>query len=64
MKPNKPHYWTITLHGKHEPGKKRIEQVDFIGTCDSVLARADEFECEVDFDVLQFVITRGKRATP
>ena len=62
MKPNDPHHWTITLHGKFEPGKKRIEQIEVVEDIEGALGRADELESCVDFEVLQFVITRGAKA--
>ena len=63
MKPNEPHHWTITLLGKFEPGKKRIEQIEVIEDIEGALQQADELESAVDFDVLQFVITRGAKAS-
>lgn len=62
MKPNKPHYWTITLSGKFEPGKKRIEQIEIIGDIEAAMQHADELECAVDFEVLRFEIVRGNPA--
>lgn len=59
MKPNAPHIWSITLSGRVHQGRQRIETVDFIGTLDEALGRADEFESNVPFEVEQFVITRG-----
>ena len=62
MKPNNPHHWTITLHGKRTPGRKHTEQIECIGDIEDALQRADELESAVEFDVIQFVITRGPSA--
>lgn len=62
MKPNAPHYWTVTLYGVAEPIAPRHSTSAFVGDIDGVLGHADEQESQVDFDVQQFVITRGAKA--
>lgn len=62
MKPNDPHHWQISLSGLHGRRKLTIENTSFVGTYDEALAKADEMECEVDFDVTQAVLTRGLKA--
>lgn len=62
MKPNDPHHWTITVHGKPQPRRRHIEQIECIGDIEHALQRADELESNVEFEVIQFVITRGAPA--
>jgi len=59
MKPNDAHHWTITCIGYSKCGKQLVKSTEFAGTVDGVMGYADEFESEVEFEVLQFQITRG-----
>lgn len=60
LKSNNPHHWLIILAG-FKRNQPRSETRDFKGTFDEALAYADEWECEVPFDVAQVIVTRGKR---
>lgn len=62
MKPNDPHHWTITLYGESEKGRAPHEVENMTGTIEEALRHADEMESGVDFEVHQFVITRGAPA--
>jgi len=57
MKRNDPYHWTITLRGK-----TRAKAVPFVGTLDAALDAADQEESAVAFTVIEFKVTRGKRA--
>lgn len=73
MKPNDQYRWTITLYSPSstkpraddstEPVKPMdVSQITHVGDVQSVLGAADEQEDQVDFEVGQFVITRGEKA--
>lgn len=64
MKPNIPHHWTVSLFCIAGPDQKNLRHSTtvFVGGIDDVLGYADEQESEVNFEVEQFVITRGPAA--
>lgn len=62
MKPNNYHVWQITLFGGPSCNWNP-ETFTYIGTVESALARADERETEAEFEVVQILLTRGKRVS-
>lgn len=57
MKRNDPYHWTITLFGK-----TLAKELAFVGRLDEALDTADQEESAVAFTVIEFKVTRGKRA--
>lgn len=57
MKSNHAYHWTITLVGKH-----RSRHFAFVGTGDAALHEADVCECHVSWQVVAYILTRGRRA--
>lgn len=64
MKPNDPHHWKVALcPAPASTGPIRKPKFyEFTGDIEGVLGFADEMESEVDFEVQQYVITRGRKA--
>lgn len=64
MKPNDPYIWKITLCPATESSgpTHRPKMFEFTGDIEGALNAANEMESEVDFEVQQFVITRGLKA--
>lgn len=57
MKRNDPYHWIITLRGV-----RRAKKLAFVGRLDEALSAADQEESAVAFTVVEYRITRGKRA--
>lgn len=62
-KPNLPHFWKVALcpATTSKGPMHRPKLFEFVGEIQGVLNFADEMESGVDFEVQQFIITRGRR---
>jgi hypothetical protein len=66
MKSNDPYHWTVALCPATESAGplRKPKLFAYTGDIEGVFQAADEGESEVDFQVQQFVITRGAKAEP
>lgn len=63
LKPNGRYKWRIELCPETTPSGPRSTKIfEATGTVEDALAKADELECEVGWEVQQFIITRGLKS--
>jgi len=60
-KPYGSHRWVVEVRSLPQPLAGKAAQRKIYGTIEDALCGAEELECDVDFEVRQFIITRKEK---